>query len=72
MKLSIVSYIDRQNLDFSFEENLNELTFYGSSDQFDKYYKSFGQSKDFKVSKDIFYDIYENKKKIKKVKGKLK
>ena len=56
------SYIDRQNLDCSFDENLNELTFYGSSDQFDKYYKSFGQNEDFKVNKNIFYDIYENKK----------
>jgi len=61
------SYIDRQNLDFSFDENLKELTFYGSSDQFDKYYKSFGQNKDFKVSKDIFYDIYENKKSERKI-----
>ena len=32
-------YIDKQNLDFSFQENLTELTFYGSSDEFDKYYK---------------------------------
>ena len=56
------SYVDRQNLDFSFAENLEELTFYGSSDEFDKYYKSFGQKKDFKVKKDILYDIYETKK----------
>ena len=55
-------YIEKQNLDFSFKENLEELTFYGSSDEFDKYYKEFGKNKNFKVDKDIFYDIYETKK----------
>ena len=39
------SYVDRQNLDFSFAKNLEELTFYGSSEEFDKYYKSFGKKR---------------------------
>ena len=61
------SYVDRQNLDFSFAENLEELTFYGSSDEFDKYYKSFGKNKEFQVNKDIFYNTYENKKSEKQI-----
>jgi hypothetical protein len=61
------SYVDRQNLDFSFAENLEELTFYGSSDEFDKYYKSFGKKKEFQVNKDIFYNTYENKKSEKQI-----
>ena len=55
-------YIDKQNLDFSFKENLTELTFYGSSDEFDKYYREFGKNKDFKVNRNIFNDIYDTKK----------
>ena len=61
------SFIDRQNLDFSFSENLEELTFFGSSDEFDKYYKDFGKSKDFKVNKDIFCDVYETKRNLKQI-----
>ena len=61
------SYIQRQNLDLSFEENLNELTFYGSSDNFDNYYKSFGNKKSFKVDKNIFKNIYDSKINEKKI-----
>lgn len=60
-------YIDRQNLDFSFQENLEELTFFGSSDEFDKYYKEFGKDKEFQVEKSIFSDIYETKKNEKEI-----
>ena len=60
-------YIDKQNLDFSFQENLEELSFFGSSDEFDKYYKEFGKNKDFKVDKNIFNDIYETKKNEKEI-----
>ena len=51
------SYVDSQNIDFSFQENLEELTFYGSSNEFDEYYKSFGNEKNFLVEK-IFLWIY--------------
>lgn len=61
------SYIQRQNLDLSFQENLNELTFYGSSDNFDNYYKSFGSKKSFKVDKSIFKNIYDSKINEKKI-----
>ena len=64
---SFDSYIQRQNLDFSFEENLYELTFYGSSDNFDNYYKSFGSKKSFKVDKSIFKNIYDSKINEKKI-----
>ena len=55
------SYLDEQNIDFSFQENLDELTFFGSSDEFDKYYREFGKQKDFLVEKEIFQDIYDSK-----------
>lgn len=55
------SYLNSQNIDFSFQENLDELTFFGSSDEFDEFYKSFGKKKDFMVEKDIFKDIYDTK-----------
>ena len=55
------SYVDSQNIDFSFQENLEELTFYGSSNEFDEYYKSFGKEKNFLVEKNIFMDIYDTK-----------
>ena len=64
---SFDSYIKRQNLDFSFEENLYELTFFGSSDNFDNYYKSFGSQKSFKVDKSIFKNIYDSKINEKKI-----
>ena len=64
---SFDSYIQRQNLDLSFEENLNDLTFYGSSDNFDDYYKSFGNKKSFKVDKSIFRNIYDSKINEKKI-----
>ena len=54
-------FINKQNLDFSFKENLEELTFYGSSDEIDKYYSNFGKDKSFKVPKSIFKDIYDTK-----------
>ena len=60
-------YISKQNLDFSFKENLEELTFFGSSDEFDKYYREFGKSKDFLVDKNIFNDVYETKKNEKEI-----
>ena len=61
-------YINKQqNLDFSFQENLTELTFYGSSDEFDKYYREFGKNKDFKVDRNIFKDIYDTKKNEKQI-----
>ena len=60
-------YIDKQNLDLSFKENLEDLTFFGSSDEFDKYYREFGKNKDFKVDKSIFFDIYETKKNEKEI-----
>jgi hypothetical protein len=60
-------YINKQNLDFSFKENLEELTFFGSSDEFDKYYREFGKSKDFQVEKSIFNDVYETKKNEKEI-----
>lgn len=64
---SFDSYIQRQNLDFSFEENLCELTFYGSSDNFDNYYQSFGKKKSFKVDKSIFKNLYDSKINEKKI-----
>lgn len=64
---SFESYIQRQNLDLSFEENLNDLTFYGSSENFDNYYKSFGNKKSFKVDKSIFKNIYDSKINEKKI-----
>ena len=60
-------YIDKQNIDFSFDENLEELTFFGSSDEFDGYYKGFGKNKSFKVDKNIFLDAYETKINEKKI-----
>ena len=60
-------YIDRQNLDFSFVENLEELTFYGSSDKFDNYYKKFGRNKNFTVDKEIFRDLYNTKINMKEI-----
>ena len=54
-------FINKQNLDFSFKENLEELTFYGSSDEIDKYYSNFGKDKSFEVPKTIFKDIYDTK-----------
>lgn len=60
-------YINKQSLDFSFQENLEELTFFGSSDEFDKYYKEFGKEKSFIVDKSIFNDIYETKKNEKQI-----
>lgn len=44
-------YIDKQNIDLSFKENLEELTFYGFSEEFDKYYKQFGKDKSFLVER---------------------
>ena len=61
------SYLDEQNIDFSFQENLDELTFFGSSDEFDKYYREFGKQKDFLVEKEIFQDIYDSKINQKKI-----
>ena len=55
-------FLNKQHLDFTFEKNMKELTFFGSSDEFDKYYKSFGKNKDFKVDKEIFRDAYDSKK----------
>ena len=60
-------YLNRQNIDFSFQENLDELTFFGSSDEFDQYYRSFGKKKTFEVDKNIFADIYETKKNNKQI-----
>ena len=60
-------YIDRQDLDFSFVENLEELTFYGSSDKFDNYYKKFGRNKNFTVDKEIFRDLYNTKINMKEI-----
>lgn len=56
------SFLYKQDLDFSFEENLNDLTFFGSSEEFDKYYMQFGKNKSFKVDRNIFIDIYETQK----------
>lgn len=61
------SYLDEQNIDFSFQENLDELTFFGSSDEFDKYYREFGKQKNFLVEKEIFQDIYDSKINQKKI-----
>lgn len=55
-------FIDKQNLDFSFDENLNELTFYGSSEEFDKFYEEFKNDYDFKVDKSIFMYKYESER----------
>ena len=55
-------FLNKQHLDFTFKENLNELTFFGSSNEFDQYYKSFGKNKSFEVDKEIFRDIYNSKK----------
>lgn len=62
------SFLNKQDLDFSFEENLKDLTFFGSSDEFDKYYMNFGKEKSFEVERNIFIDIYIHKK----IKDKLK
>ena len=56
------SFLNKQDLDFSFEENLNDLTFFGSSEEFDKYYMQFGKNKSFEVDRNIFIDIYETQK----------
>ena len=68
-------YIDKQNIDLSFKENLEELTFYGSSEEIDKYYKQFGKDKSFLVDKNIYLDIFETKLNEKKIeenkKGKI-
>ena len=55
-------YIDRQDLDFSFKGDLDDLTFYGSSDNFDDYYKKFERGKSFIVDKEIFRDLYDTKR----------
>lgn len=60
-------YIDKQNIDLSFKENLEELTFYGFSEEFDKYYKQFGKNKSFLVDKNIYLDIFETKLNEKKI-----
>lgn len=59
-------YIDKQNIDLSFKENLEELTIYGSSEEFDKY-KQFGKDKSFLVDKNIYLDIFETKLNEKKI-----
>ena len=46
---------------------MDELTFYGSSDEFDKYYREFGKQKNFLVEKNIFQDIYDSKINEKKI-----
>ena len=58
---SFDDYIDRQHLDFSFKQNLKDLTFYGSSEQYDNVYESFGKNKSFKVDKKIFLTYYNIK-----------
>ena len=60
-------FLNKQHLDFTCKENLEELAFYGSSNEFDKYYKSFRKNKSFEVNKEIFRDIYDSKKNEKKV-----
>lgn len=59
-------YIDKQNIYLSFKENLEELTIYGSSEEFDKY-KQFGKDKSFLVDKNIYLDIFETKLNEKKI-----
>lgn len=56
-------FIEKQNLDFSFEENLEDLTFYGSSQEFDDIYRGFKKDYSFKIDKDIFLNKFEIKKK---------
>lgn len=46
---------------------MEELTFYGSSEEFDKYYKQFGKDKSFLVDKNIYLDIFETKLNEKKI-----
>jgi len=63
------SYINRQGIDFSFKdkEKLDELTFYGSSEEFDKYYKGFGKKRSFIIDKNILRSKYETKINQKKI-----
>lgn len=46
---------------------MEELTFYGSSEEIDKYYKQFGKDKSFLVDKNIYLDIFETKLNEKKI-----
>lgn len=60
---SFDDWINRQNIDFSFKIKHEDLTFYGSSDEFDNYYKKLESEETFKVNpRDIFKDTYDQSK----------
>lgn len=56
-------FVEKQNIDFSFKEHLEDLTFYGSSQEFDDIYRGFKKDYSFKINKDIFLDKFDIKKK---------
>lgn len=61
-KESFNDFINKQNLDFSFsKENVKaNLTFYGSSNEFDKIYNHLMEQEDYKADPSIFKSIYDS------------
>jgi hypothetical protein len=55
----------QKDLKFVFEIKNEDLTFYGSCENFDKFYEKLKEKKTFKINpKDIFWDTYQNQKKL--------
>ena len=53
---------------FVFEINNEDLTFYGSCENFDKFYEKLKEKKAFKINpKDIFWETYQTQKKFLKI-----
>ena len=62
-------FINKQEgLKFVFEINNEDLTFYGSCENFDKFYEKLKEKKAFKINpKDIFWETYQTQKKLLKI-----
>ena len=55
----------QKDLKFVFEIKNEDLTFYGSCENFDKFYEKLKEKKTFTINpKDIFWDTYQNQKKL--------
>ena len=68
---SFEDFINRQNIDFSFKKDdvINQLSFYKSSENFDKIYDELIEQKDYKADPSIFKHIYDSL--IEKIKVKI-
>jgi GTPase SAR1 family protein len=59
---SYESFISRQNINFTFNENKNEYQFHSGSESYKKVYADLATKKSFKVDSNIFREFYNLKK----------